>query len=68
MSSCEKCWHDAGGNADLYSRLVESRRENPCTPEQQAGDDAGYCPKCSRKTIHQHTGECMACGYERVEA
>lgn len=46
MSSCEKCWGDAylamltrgGTQADHYHRLIEERRDNPCTPEEQAGE------------------------------
>jgi len=69
MSSCEKCWADAyreevSGNEcqpDAYHRLLFERRECHCTPEQQAGPDAGVCTKCGRQTLHQHTGEPM-CG------
>ena len=40
--SCEKCWGDAfarqtGNQAEEYFRLLEERKDNPCTPEQQAG-------------------------------
>ena len=69
MSSCERCWADAhkgGPYADVaanYARLMGERKDNPCTPEQQAGEFAEECPKCKRKVIHQYTGECMAgCG------
>ena len=63
MASCEKCWTDAGGNPDLYSNLIKSRKD--CTPEEQA---AGYevadeCPKCKRNTMHIYCHICMACGY-----
>ena len=66
MSTCEKCWRDAhagGPYADVaenYARLLEKRKDKPCTPEQQAGENAGWCPKCDRKVLHQHTGKCMA--------
>jgi len=40
----------------LYRRLVET---NSCTPEEQAGPDAGVCPACQRKTLHQICHECM---------
>lgn len=65
MSSCEKCWADAylmrsgEPQAVTYGRLVKERN---CTPEQQAGPDATECSKCKRRTRHQYTGECMACG------
>jgi hypothetical protein len=64
MPSCEKCWSDAGGNPDRYGQLLVERRDNPCTPEQQAGVDALVCPKCGRVAVHQHCGVCMACGWE----
>ena len=56
MSTCEKCWRDAhagGPYADVaenYARLLEKRKDKPCTPEQQAGENAGWCPKCDRKS------------------
>jgi len=56
MASCEKCWRDAGGNPDRYAELVKQRR---CTPEEQAGPDAGACYVCGRKTMHQHCHVCM---------
>ena len=66
MSACEKCWSDAfeqgfyrgGSTAEIYRQLVDERE--PCSPEAQAGPDAGQCPTCDRMTLHQHTGECMA--------
>lgn len=61
MSSCEKCWADAGGDADRYKWLLANRK--PCSAEEQAGPNAGFCPECLRKTIHQHTGQPM-CGCE----
>ena len=64
MSSCEKCWSDAHGDpyvsvAERYQALIEERRATPCSPEEQAGPDAGQCPRCLRHTLHQHTHECM---------
>jgi len=56
MASCEKCWSDAGGNPDRYAELVKQRK---CTPEEQAGPDAGACYACGRKTMHQHCHVCM---------
>lgn len=46
MTMCEKCWSDAYGRAmahtsktqtDHYCDLLRERKDNPCTPEQQAG-------------------------------
>lgn len=65
MSMCERCWRDAsmatagdawGSQGDEYRRLIQTRI---CTPEQQAGPNAGECPVCRRMTLHQHTGERM---------
>ena len=64
MSACEKCWADKDGPGD-YMRLLTERDASGhvCTPEQQAGPDAGECPVCHRMTLHQHTGQPM-CGCE----
>ena len=45
MASCEKCYEDAqrimrttGKPIEVaYAELLESRKDNPCTPGQQAG-------------------------------
>ena len=44
MSCCEKCWSDAGRMAhgfdskvDIYNELLDERKDNPCTPREQAG-------------------------------
>ncbi len=58
MSSCEKCWQESRF-VDSYHELLESRKDSPCTPEEQAGPNASECPKCKRMTLHQHTRECM---------
>ena len=57
MTACEKCWKDSGGDHARYKRLLKGRH---CTPEEQAGDDAGLCPDCGRRTVHQHTGDCLS--------
>jgi len=62
MPCCEKCWSDSGGIAEKYNQLVDQRRNNPCTGEQQAGENAGLCEHCNRKTVHQYAGACMICG------
>lgn len=47
MPMCEKCWNDAymreianpmKGQAEHYHDLLEERKDNPCTPEQQRGE------------------------------
>ena len=44
--TCEKCWSDAYGRmranpsksqAEHYHDLLEERKDNPCSPEEQAG-------------------------------
>lgn len=67
MPSCEKCWSDAHRDpynvAEEYGKLMDERENNPCTPEEQAGPDAGWCSTCGRKTLHQHVKDfCTVCG------
>jgi len=46
MGACEKCWGDAfsrsisnrTSQAEEYYKLLEERKDKPCTHEQQAGD------------------------------
>jgi hypothetical protein len=68
MSNCEKCWSDARRNAGPYGDTLELYleyvRTRQCTPEEQAGEDARVCALCGRRTVHQLTGECMACGVQ----
>lgn len=49
MASCEKCWRDAHWSgsdvATEYARLIAERKDKPCTPEEQAGEDATTCPQ-----------------------
>jgi hypothetical protein len=69
VSSCEKCWADSRmPGVGPYHQLVAAREFMgvPCTPEQQAGPDAGECPTCKRKTLHQHTGDPM-CGCSALQ-
>lgn len=46
MSACEKCWRDAykrmrdqpsKSQSEHYMDLLEERKDNPCTPEEQRG-------------------------------
>lgn len=59
MTACEQCWDDAGGDPDRYRELVDSRKDNPCSPEDQAGGYATNCTYCERRTVHQYAGVCM---------
>ncbi len=46
MPACEKCWGDAfrrsyGGSksqSECYHELLEERKNNRCTPKEQAGE------------------------------
>jgi len=76
MASCEKCWDDAGlmtfsnpmkGKPEHYYDLIEERKDNPCTPEEQAGHDAKMCPKCNRKTVHQYAKMCVICNSKLMD-
>ena len=63
MASCEKCWRDSRGQYKsqyAYSELIKERKDNPCTPEEQAGiGSADVCKACKRKTIHTYCNICM---------
>lgn len=65
MSACEKCWQDSRF-LDNYHEVLASRSAHPCTPEEQAGEQASQCPVCQRMTLHQYTHEPM-CGCKIVE-
>jgi ribosomal protein L37E len=68
MATCEKCWRDSAtifdDHAERYLELLKQRDKDgrACTPEQQAGEYADVCRRCERRTLHQWTGQCMACG------
>ncbi len=72
MASCEHCWGMAyrmsmdndKSQAENYSVLID---KNNCTPEQQAGDGAGICPLCRRKTVHVYCKVCMVVGCDHKE-
>lgn len=68
MPACERCWRDAYGDPERYRELLELRKDDPCSPEAQAGPDAKKCPKCDRWAIHQYAGVCMACDYSTARA
>jgi hypothetical protein len=56
MAACEKCWGDAymrsmwngKSQAQNYQDLLQERKDNPCSKEQQTGEfiDGGDCPTC----------------------
>jgi len=64
MPGCEKCWGDAymrmrcdssKSQAEYYRDLLNERKDNPCTPEEQAGLDAKKCPNCGRMAKPRNT-------------
>lgn len=61
MTSCEKCWRDAGGDAERYRELIAERSgDMECSYEDQAGGDAaGTCPHCKRQAVHHICNRCM---------
>ena len=80
MLNCEKCWDDAGIRAsttgktkmDCYHELLNERKNNPCTPKEQAGQfwdkekqcdkriTNKQCPYC--KGLRRQVWECIDCG------
>lgn len=61
MPTCERCWSMSGGDATRYRELLTQEK---CTLQQQAGPGRTECPVCKEDACHQHTGQCLACGYE----
>lgn len=60
MSACEKCWSDAYLKARCqspydqvywYNKLLEERKDNPCTPKQQAGQFWDEEKQCDSREI-----------------
>lgn len=62
MSSCEKCWGDAYmrmlGNgtksqAEHYHDLLQERKDNPCTPREQAGQFWDEEKQCDSRMLEK---------------
>lgn len=60
MAACEKCWTDAfhrsreafgKSQAEHYQKLIEERKDNPCTPKQQAGEYWDEEKQCDKREI-----------------
>jgi hypothetical protein len=57
--ACEKCWGDAylksreygGSQSEWYFKLLEERKDNPCTPKEQAGDYWDEEKQCDRRKL-----------------
>ena len=66
MASCEKCWEDAcmleyserrKSRAEYYHDLIAERKDNPCTPREQAGqwwDEEKQCDSRLIKAIKKN--------------
>ena len=68
MTTCEKCWGDAyrremantsKDQAQHYSDLLEERKDNPCTPEQQAGQWWDENHQCDTRKTPDHDTSLM---------
>jgi hypothetical protein len=63
MSSCEKCWNDAGmrsmenglSKTENYFMLLKERENNPCTPQQQAGQFWDEEKQCDIRTLQEES-------------
>lgn len=61
MPSCEKCWSDAyirsiatgKSQGECYLDLLEERKDNPCTPKEQAGDYWDEEKQCDKRVIER---------------
>ena len=59
MPACEKCWGDAfvlsktsgKSQPDCYKELLTFREDNPCSPEDQAGQFWDEEKQKDRRTI-----------------
>ena len=56
---CEKCWADAymrsrysgETQSECYFKILKEREDNPCTPQEQAGDYWDNDLKCDSRFI-----------------
>jgi len=62
VASCEKCWWDAHIRvreglapdvATAYHQLLKERKDNPCTPQEQAGEFWNEEKQCDSRLTHQ---------------
>lgn len=59
MPACEKCWRDAyyrsratgHSQSECYAKLLEERRDNPCSPKEQAGQFWDEERQCDKRNI-----------------
>jgi hypothetical protein len=59
MSACEKCWSDAylraygsgKSQVECYNELLEERKDNPCSPQEQAGQFWNEEKQCDRRLL-----------------
>ena len=63
MPGCEKCWNDAGmrsretgkNKVECYHELLIERKDNQCTPKEQAGQFWDEEKQCGSR-IEPYTG------------
>jgi hypothetical protein len=61
MSACEKCRSDAylraygsgKSQSECYRELLEERKDNPCSPQEQAGQFWNEEKQCDRRLIKE---------------
>ena len=59
MPCCEKCWADAAlkslsthrSQTECYFELLKERKDNPCTPREQAGEWWDEEKKCDKRFL-----------------
>ena len=62
MSACEKCWGDAylksvytgRSQGDCYHELLKERKDEPCSPREQAGQFWDEEMQADRRNIHEN--------------
>jgi len=65
VSSCEKCWSDAGREAyfngssqtEMYELLLKERIDHPCSPKEQAGQFWDEEKKCDSRFVRRKGDE-----------
>jgi hypothetical protein len=64
MAGCEKCWNDAYGRSLTDTRksqvehladLLRERKDNPCSPKEQAGDWWDEERQCDSRDLPEKT-------------
>ncbi len=61
MPSCERCWADAylrsygshKSQSECYEELLKERKNNPCSPKDQAGQWWDEERQCDSRTLEK---------------